>query len=53
MIRWFRRRRPTHTVTTQLTLAEAVTIHKAGLTLDQWQALTNQQRANIRWRIGT
>lgn len=52
MIRWFRRRRPKLTVTTQLSLAEAVVIHKAGLTLEQWQALTNQERANIRWRVG-
>lgn len=52
MIRWFRRRRPTLKVTTGLSLSEAVIIHKAGLTLDQWQALTNRERANLRWRVG-
>lgn len=48
----FRRTRPTLAVAPRLSLAEAVVIHKAGLTLDQWQALTNQDRANIRWRVG-
>jgi hypothetical protein len=52
MIRWFRRKRPSITVTSQLSLAEAVVIYKSGLTLTEWQALSNHERANIRWRVG-
>jgi hypothetical protein len=53
MIRWFRRRRPTTPQPSpQLAVAEAQILARAGLTLAQWQALTNRERADIRWRVG-
>lgn len=52
MIRWFRRRRPSPPTTPQLTVAETLIIHRAGLTLTQWTSLTNKERADIRWRVG-
>lgn len=51
--RWFRRRRPTTPAPDQQPcVAEARIISRAGLTLEQWHALTNRERANIRWRVG-
>lgn len=35
-----------------LSTADADVLHRAGLTLPQWQALTADQRADLRWRLG-
>lgn len=37
---------------TTLTAADASTLNRAGLTLPEWQALTDKERADIRWRLG-
>jgi hypothetical protein len=51
--RWFRRRRPAvQAPCPQPAVAEALIIARAGLTPAKWKALTNQERANIRWRVG-
>lgn len=54
---WFRflrrrRLRPAPQPKPQLSVGDAINISKAGLTRAQWEALTNKERADIRWRVG-
>ena len=51
MVRGFFRKHPAP-LPDRLSVSEALTISKAGLTPDQWRALTNTERADIRWRAG-
>ena len=37
----------------RLTPSEAIIISRSGHTVESWDRLTPQQRADIRWRIGT
>ena len=36
----------------RISRGDADIMHRAGLTLTQWMALSDTQRADIRWRIG-
>ena len=38
--------------TPTLSRSDAEVLHAAGLTLREWDALTETQRADYRWRIG-
>lgn len=52
MIRWFRRKRPTPPlVDARLSLPDALAASHAGLNYWQWMALTNPERAELRWRV--
>ena len=50
MIRWFRRRRP-EPVVVRYTEADILISHMWGLTLTQWDALTDHERAECRRTI--
>lgn len=52
VLRWFRRTRPTAPTRPRLSVSEAIIITRSGHTEQSWAALTNQERANIRWRVG-
>lgn len=53
---WFRslrwRRRPVHVLPPQMDPGEAIIISRSGHTEESWARLTDQERANIRWRVG-
>lgn len=52
-MKWpWRKAQPPAPVQPRLTRADADVLHRAGLTLTQWQALTDQERAELRWRLG-
>ena len=42
----------THYRAPYLSRQDADTMYRAGLTLTEWQKLTDQQRADLRWRMG-
>lgn len=53
MIRWFRRQRPAPPPPApRLSVSDALVAHYAGLTEAEWLALTDQARADYRWRSG-
>jgi hypothetical protein len=53
MIRWpWRRQPPPPPPPPELSTQDAWVLHQAGLTRQQWEALTHAQRAQLRWRMG-
>lgn len=46
------RRKPIHLPGQSLTRADADVLNRAGLTLTEWDALTDEERADYRWRLG-
>ena len=47
------RRKPIPLPDERLTPAEAIIISRSGHTPETWDQLTPQQRADIRWNLGT
>jgi len=45
-------RRPAEPPPERLTPSEAIIISRSGHTVESWDRLTPQQRADIRWRLG-
>lgn len=48
-----RQHTPIHLPDERLTPAEAIIISRSGHTEESWNRLTPQQRAEIRWNLGT
>jgi len=46
--------RPRHRATppSRLSVSDADVLHRAGLTLPEWDALPDSKRTDLRWRLG-
>lgn len=49
---WPKRPAPQPAPPPELSPHDAWVLNQAGLTLQQWRAMTNAQRADLRWRVG-
>jgi len=51
LLSFFRRTKPTPPVEPQLSVPDAMAASTAGLSYLQWMALTDTERADLRWRV--